>query len=134
MKKKEWEKKSASRLNAVKTSFNNKLYDESVADSGLVVEFSLKAVICKFHKNKVYPEQISNYRTHDCEKLIDLAKLREDLDKEKHDNIEFFVNWSLMSKWSINFRYEPPGKYNEKIAKDYINALESESGGVYKGL
>lgn len=131
MKKNELKKKSESRLKAIKSSYKEGLYDEVVADSGLVIEFALKAAVCKAIKKDIYPEEIRRYRTHDPEALIDLSKLRSDLENEKVNNLDFFINWSLLSKWSINFRYMPPGTHDVNTSNEYINAIEKENGGVY---
>lgn len=131
MKRNELKRKAESRLKAIKGSYKEGLYDEVVADSGLVVEFALKASVCKAIKSDIYPEGIRKYRTHDAETLIDLSKLRKELEEEKINNLDFFISWSLLSKWSINFRYKPPGSYDINTSKDYISALDGEKGGVY---
>lgn len=131
MRRSELKRKAESRLRAIKVAHGEKLYDEVVADSGLVVEFALKSSVCKAIKKDIYPEGIRKYRTHDAETLVDLSRLRRELEIEKTNNLDFFINWSLLSKWSINFRYKPPGSYDANRSKDYINALDGEKGGVY---
>lgn len=131
MRKKELQKKSENRLKAVKGSYRDSLYDEVVSDCGLVIELALKATVCKAINEDVYPEFIRTYRTHDPEELINLAKLRSKLEAEKSNDLDFFVNWSLLSKWSINFRYMPPGTYSKSKAENYITAIEGPKGGVY---
>ena len=131
IKRKQLQKKAESRLRAIKLNYDEELYDEVVSDSGLVIEFALKSAVCKTLARDEYPEHISNYRTHDPNKLIKLSKLKDELEKEKASNIDFFINWSLLSKWSIDFRYMPPGTHDEKSSADYIKAIESEEGGVY---
>lgn len=131
IKKKELQKLSNGKLEEIKELHNARFYDSVVAQSGLVVEFGLKASICKNIKKDIYPDNNRKYRVHEPEKLIDLANLRADLEKEKLDNLEFFVSWSLLSKWSINFRYKPIGTSNETESKQYITALDDSEGGVY---
>lgn len=131
MKRKHLQKLSENRLKSIKVNYNEELYDEVVSDSGLVIEFALKSAVCKSIARDEYPDNIKNYRTHDPERLIDLSRLRNDLEEEKNNNLDFFINWSLLSKWSVNFRYLPPGTHNKDKAEDYINAIESEEGGVY---
>ena len=53
------------------------------------------------------------------------------IENEKVNNLDFFINWSLLSKWSINFRYMPPGTHDANTSNEYINAIEKENGGVY---
>lgn len=131
LKKKELQKLSNRKLEELKKLYYARFYDSVVSQSGLVVEYALKASICKKIKKDVYPECEKRYRVHESEKLIDLANLRGELEKEKTNNLEFFVSWSLLSKWSINFRYKPVGSSNEKESKDYIDALDNPKGGVH---
>ena len=134
MKRNELKKMADNRLRVIKNSYKEGFYDEVVADSGLVIEFALKASVCKAIKKDKYPEDIRRYRTHDPETLIDLSKLRSDLENEKINNLDFSINWSLLSKWSINFRYMPPGTHDANSSIEYINAIEEEKGGVYQWI
>lgn len=131
VKKKELQKLSDRKLEEIKKLHYAKFYESVVQQSGLVVEYGLKATICKNIKDNIYPESIKKYRTHEPEKLIDLANLRNDLETEKLNNIDFFVSWSLLSKWSISFRYKPIGSSSEKESKEYIKALDNQDGGVH---
>lgn len=89
----ELKKKAESRLRAIKVAHEEKLYDEVVADSGLLVEFALKSSVCKDIKKDIYPEGIRKYITHDAETLVDLSRLRRELEIEKTNNLDFFINW-----------------------------------------
>lgn len=134
MKRKDLKKMSENRLKAIKASYESGLYNEVVSDAGLVLEFALKAAVCKAMNRDTYPEEIKNYRTHNLEKLVNIARLRDELDKEKRNNTDFYTNWSLLSAWDVNFRYMPPGLYNKESAEDYINAIEAEEGGIYQWI
>lgn len=50
--------------------------------------------------------------------------------KEKSSNLDFFISWSLLSRWSSEFTYEVIGS-SEKKAEAYITALDDEVEGVY---
>ncbi|AJA49522.1 HEPN domain-containing protein [Clostridium pasteurianum DSM 525 = ATCC 6013] len=130
VKKKELQKLSDRKLEELKKLYDARFYDSVVEQSGLVVEYGLKASICKNIKKDMYPEY-GRYKIHEPEKLIDLANLRNDLELEKSNNIDFFVSWSLLSKWSVNFRYRPIGSSDEKESKEYIKALDDQIGGVH---
>jgi len=131
VKKKELQKLSNQRLISIKDLHEKRHYDFVVSESGLVVEFALKAAICKSIKKDVYPEFERKYRIHEPQGLVDLAKLRAELDNEKVNNLEFFISWSLLSKWSISFRYMPIGSNSETVSKQYITALDGVNGGVH---
>lgn len=129
--RKDLQKSSEERLNAIKDLYKNKHYDIVCQDSGYVVELGLKAAVCKTLRKNVYPDNIKKYRTHNPDILVNLAKLRDSLNEKKKKNIKFFINWSLISKWSVNFRYEPIGRNKKENAEEVINAIENEEGGVY---
>lgn len=131
VRRKELQKLSINKLDELKKLYNDKFYDSVVAQSGLVIEYGLKASICKNIKKEIYPESDKRYRVHEPEKLIELASLRKDLENEKSSNLDFFVSWSLLSKWSVNFRYKPIGSSSENESKEYIKALDDSKGGVH---
>lgn len=130
MKKYELKRMADWKLKEIKLMHENGFFDSSVSNSGYVVEFGLKAAVCKKIKKNCYPENELKYREHSPEKLINLAGLKKELQEEKK-NINFMVNWSLISRWSVNFRYKPIGTNSQKTSAEYINALEAEDGGVY---
>ena len=59
------------------------------------------------------------YKKHNPDQLVNLAGLKKALKEEKKN-----VNWSLISRWSVNFRYKPIGTNSEETSIGYINALE----------
>lgn len=127
--RKELQDLSEDKLNAVKHLFEGEFYHEVITNSGYPVEFGLKSAVCKHLSQEEYPSS-RDYFVHDVNKLVKLANLKEDLDAKKKDDVDFFVNWSLISKWSVEFRYEPVGKSKKENAKEYISALEDEKGGI----
>lgn len=131
VRKKELQGISKERLSSIKDLHEKGHYDLVVSESGLVVEMALKAAICKAIKEDKYPETERKYRIHEPERLVDLARLRTELDNEKVDNLEFFISWSLLSKWSISFRYMPIGSSSKTVSKQYITALDDVKGGVH---
>ena len=98
MKRNELKRMADWKLKEIKLMHENGFFDSAVSNSGYVVEFGLKAAICK---------------------------------KIKKENVNFMVNWSLISRWSVNFRYKPIGTNSKEKSEEYINALEAEDGGVY---
>lgn len=122
---------SEARLNAIKTLYENGIYDIVCQDSGYVVEFGLKSAVCKANEFDEYPENNQTYRTHNLTRLVKLAKLHDKLNERKRNDIAFFTNWSLISKWSVNMRYEPIGEKKESNAKQHINAIENPKDGVH---
>lgn len=129
MKRNELKRMADWKLKEIKLMHENGFFDSSVSNSGYVVEFGLKAAICKKIKRD-YPENYLKYKKHNPDQLVNLAGLKKAL-KEEKKNVNFMVNWSLISRWSVNFRYKPIGTNSEETSIGYINALEAEDGGVY---
>lgn len=119
------------RLKSVKTLLEKEFYDFVCHDCGYVLEFGLKSAVCKNILSNIYPENDNRYKTHSLDKLVDLASLKIDLENEKRKSIDFFINWSLVSKWSVSFRYDPIGKNKKETAEEYIKAIENQKDGVF---
>jgi hypothetical protein len=101
---------------------------------GYVVEFALKARICKILDIDEYPEtgEISKvFKTHGYDVLIKLAGLEKEFDKATNSSKQLFDNWSTSTKWSEDFRYKPIGTNKKKDFKDAIDALDDQKDGVF---
>lgn len=118
------------KLSVIKLAYSSNHHDAVRSESGMIIELGLKSVICKREKSQYYPDHQQKYRVHDLNRLISLARLEKSLMIAKGQK-EFYDNWSLLSKWNVNLRYKPIGENSEKIAKQYLDAVESKSGGVY---
>lgn len=129
IKKKELQKLSESKMESLKEFHKNGHYDLVIAQSWIVVDAALKALVCKNMKKDEYPDY-TKYKTNDAEKLIDIANFRNNLEKEKNNSLEFFISWSLLGRWSSEFMYKMIG-ISEKQSEDYIKALDDKNGGVY---
>lgn len=120
---------SERRLEAVEILSNNHIHDIAMQDSGYIVEFALKAAICKGNGYYQYPQD-NKFFTHHFDSLVRLAGLDEELAEKKATDRDFMKNWSITTKWSVHLRYKPIGKDDESISKSFINAVKSEKGGV----
>ena len=122
------------RLKEAKALFDKRLYDGSCYLAGYVVELALKAKICKTLNIDEYPDsgEISrSFKTHNLDQLLKLSGLEKKLDKEKAKNPVLEVNWSLVTTWSEQLRYNPIGTSKRQNAIDMINALEDQNNGVF---
>lgn len=119
------------RLEAVKSLHKQGFYDFVCQDSGYVLEFGLKSAVCKRIGKDSYPDNDQKYRTHSLNKLVNLADLRRKLERKKKKDENFFVNWSIASKWSVEFRYQPIGQNEKENAEDFLNAIENPKDGVH---
>lgn len=122
------------RLQEAKVLSGKNLYDGARYLLGYVVEFALKARICKILDMDEYPEtgDISKtFKTHSYDILKKLAGLEKEFDKAKSLSKPLFDNWSLSTKWKEDFRYKPIGTNKIKDFQDAIDALEDQKDGVF---
>lgn len=107
-------------------------YDFVNQQGGFVIEFGLKAAVCTKLQQTFYPyPPDTKYRTHDLNILVGKAGLTDALTRQKSENRNFFINWSLISKWSPEFRYLPIGSTKKEQAEEILNAIEHNKDGVY---
>lgn len=121
------------RLKEVELLHHHGFYDGAYYLSGYIIEFSLKARVCKVLNREQYPErgEISkSFKTHKLDDLVMLAGLEKELEEEKINNPGFFVSWSLVTTWSEQFRYEPIGTKNYQAIEEIILALSDPKDGV----
>ena len=132
-KKKDFQGKAEHKLKIVQGHYARKEYDDVVENIGYVAEFGLKACVCKELCVEDYPSD-KKYYTHNLEKLINLAGLRDEFEEKRRESIEFFTNWSLVSEWSVELRYEPVGSNTKKYARDILKAMADKKEGVYSWI
>ncbi|MGJ9381538.1 HEPN domain-containing protein [Salipaludibacillus sp. CF4.18] len=78
---------SKRRLETAEILSQNGIYDIAYQDSGYILEFGLKAVICKHLEQGQYPDHDRRYRTHHFDSLVHHAGLAKEL-SEKSLKIE----------------------------------------------
>lgn len=101
--------------------------------AGYVIECAIKARICKVLEWDNYPPKQNDYntfKTHDLDRLINLAGLSKKLDIKKLANQEFDKNWSLIKSWDETIRYKPIGNKQLSEATATIKAIEDVNDGV----
>lgn len=122
------------RLREAKALFNCGLYDGSYYLAGYVVELSLKARICRVLDTDNYPEsgELSrSFKTHKLDDLLLLAGLERKFEQAKIANPNLLTNWSLVTQWKEQFRYEPVGSSPRLHAQNTIAALEDRNDGIF---
>jgi HEPN domain-containing protein len=133
--RKELQQLARLRLTEAEHLYAKKLYDGAVYMCGYVVEFALKARICKLLKLPVYPEsgEIGRFfKTHDFDVLKFLAGLTGDITVSK--NKQLFDNWSTATSWKPEKRYLPKGTSDQKRAKEVLASITDDPNGVLTWL
>jgi HEPN domain-containing protein len=100
--------------------------------AGYAVECALKACIAKHTREHDFPEKESReFYSHDLEKLLGFAKLRNDLDKDLRTNAVLKANWIIVQDWSEATRYELK---TIQDAAGLLDAIEDQDGGILPWL
>lgn len=97
--------------------------------SGYAVECALKACFAKATREYDFPdkEKAPKVFTHDFQKLLDLADLRQERDNDMKRNSGIQMNWAIVHLWNENSRYQP---WTEKQAKDLYTAVTHSTEGL----
>lgn len=76
--------------------------------AGYSVECALKACVSKQVKRYDFPDKnfINEAYTHELEKLVRIAGLARDFERDRQANRELNANWAVVKDWKESFRYE----------------------------
>jgi HEPN domain-containing protein len=124
------------RLEEAETLFNAGLYDGAVYICGYVIEFALKARICKLLDTNEYPSSgklKSAYAVHDFDQLLFLSGLKNKL-KLDPTNIDLHANWCIIIPWSPEMRYKPKGSVSKDESEQILNAVRDKPNGVLEWI
>lgn len=116
------------RLKDAEVLFEAQRYDGAVYLCGYAVELGLKYKICKTLNWDGYPltrnefEGYSTFKTHKLDVLLHLSGAEENI-KSK-----FLAEWSAVSEWKPENRYQPIGNINEEEARLMLESATTISG------
>lgn len=130
----ELKKLAKTRLLEAKALFDKGLYDGACYLAGYVIELALKARVCRILDIVDYPDsgEISRlFKTHKYDDLVKLSGLERKFEEAKKSNPSLLTNWSVVTKWSEEFRYRPVGTNPMKHVQEIINALENPKDGIF---
>ncbi|MBI4201768.1 MAG: DNA-binding protein [Chloroflexi bacterium] len=101
---------------------------------GYAVECALKACIARNLKRHEFPERrlVSDFYTHDLERLLVAAGLKEDLERSLAVNQRLRANWFIIKAWSEQARYD--STISSGRATDLYDAITERSNGVLTWL
>lgn len=120
------------RLKTVKILLKNSEFDVAVYLLGYVVEFALKAIICKRLCLTEYPPSSDElervFKTHHFDTLLVLSGLSNKINANAPSSL--WNNWSELTKWRVDMRYEPIGTYSKADVEEKIKALEERPYGL----
>lgn len=103
--------------------------------AGYSIECALKAWIAKEIRKYDFPERpekIKQIYSHDVERLLSLAKLKDRLENDMKFNSDLRAYWNLIVNWNEERRYE--SGLTEQEARDIYKAIADPVNGVLPWL
>ena len=97
-------------------------YDGAAYLGGYVVELALKARICRTLKWRGFPEKrsefegLQSFKTHDLDVLLRLSG------REQYTKINLFPEWTVVSQWNPEARYQPVGTVTAQAVQQMLSA------------
>jgi HEPN domain-containing protein len=97
--------------------------------AGYAVELGLKAYIARQIVAEVIPGRrfMSGVYDHDLERLVGVANLADALTSRRSVDDVFNANWGIVTKWSVESRYEDAGT---PAAQALVDAVSDAERGV----
>ncbi|MCF6177956.1 MAG: HEPN domain-containing protein [Geopsychrobacter sp.] len=97
---------------------------------GYAIECALKACVAKQVKLYDFPnKKLANEAfTHDLEKLMRVAGLSPEFERDKNANSALAINWAVVKDWSEAKRYELG--ITEAQARDIYSACTTRTNGI----
>lgn len=126
----ELKKLTTLRLREAKTLLDAGMFDGAYYLAGLAVECALKACIAKKTQRYDFPDRQSvlDSWNHDPKKLVRVAELQSELDAAFARSERLQSNWSLVSDWSVDDRYQL--SHSRQDAYNLYRAIVSRESGV----
>jgi len=120
--RKELQKIARARLKDAQILFQNRRYDGAAYLCGYAIELWLKARICRTLGWEGFPstnrefQNLLSFKTHDLDILLKLSGI------EKKIKTRFLAEWSVISVWRPEVRYQPIGTIRREEAKMMIES------------
>ncbi len=134
MKRLDLQQLSRVRLKDAAVLFRAGNYGGSYYLAGYIIECGLKACIAKNISKHEFPDKsLANEAwTHSLEKLIRVAGIWSDFEKDAKTNKTLERNWAIVKDWSENSRYSL--SISSVDARDLYSAIASRKNGVLKWI
>jgi hypothetical protein len=134
MNKNELESLAAIRIKEAEILLTASCYHGAYYLAGYALECTLKACIAKQVKEFDFPnKQLANDSyTHNLNKLLITAGLKQELTEQEKLNSEVKLNWAVVNRWSEESRYECA--IGKQDAHDLFNAITNNESGILPWL
>ena len=134
MNKSELEKLVEVRVQEADILLKSKCFQGAYYLIGYALECAFKACISKQVKEFDFPDKrLANAsHTHKLSELVGVAGLKQELNKQEHQDENFKLSWAVAKDWSEVSRYECIVEENK--AKDLYNAITDNESGILAWL
>lgn len=111
---------SLARLEDAKALMKAERYDGAMYIAGYAIELALKARICKTLKWTEFPEtqDYRSFKVHNLDVLLHLSGIEDDI------NSNYWIDWSLASKWNPENRYKTNALVSKQEAEETLESIE----------
>ena len=111
------------RLSDAEALFAARAFEASYYLAGYAVECALKACIAKRTREFDFPDrrEVERSYTHDLARLVEVAKLKDDLAEASASDEALKRYWSIVSNWSEGSRYALD--FDEDAAQNMLIAV-----------
>lgn len=114
----EWQRLCRTRLQDAEVLVKSGRFDAAYYLMGYAVECALKARVVRLLEGYFPPRQ--SLYTHDLERLLDAAGLKEIFKKKTEEDRVFRNQWETVKDWREESRYDT---YDQKAANDMLTAV-----------
>ena len=119
-----------SRLREAELLYKYGHYDAAFYLAGFAIEIAFKAVICKkLDISLKEMESVPSFKSHSFDQLLLISGLRNK-HKKAIANQQFQNNWSIVTDWKVDCRYNNIGSKNSGDVLKFIKAIKSTRGGI----
>ena len=121
------------RLAEAKLLLENGLPSGAYYLAGYAVECALKSIIATSFRANEIPDKslVNSVYTHNLNELLNLAGLRRPLKEDMDLNPDLKANWTTVSKWSEQARYET---WTGETAATMLEAVGAADKGLLQWL
>lgn len=122
------------RLSEAASLLSSKNFPGAYYLAGYALECALKACIAKQVQQHDFPNKklAEESYSHDLQKLLGVAGLKQELSKKEKEDDEFRLNWAVAKDWSELARYDR--HIEETRANDLYYAITDKNFGVLAWL
>lgn len=122
------------RIKEARTLLDSNFHSGAYYLAGYAIECALKACIAKRTRENDFPDRdfVNRSWTHDLEKLLHLAELKDQLEADKNSNTDLKTFWAIVVNWDEDKRYEIVVTQDE--ARSLCEAISDPGSGVLQWL